>query len=245
MGSRITRIARRTFGDKQLVLALLLGLALSGVAQPARAQSSDAGPAPNTEAHPTAVTEPGAEATAQAGAAPADPAASNSGFPKTLSPQQRLPENLQGWLRERNRRHPAIAERPPAPSQLAPRLAASPMEEQAVEGYKRRLRSFDEGGVTVLSNRHAVLESPEPAAERVAEPVAAAAAIAVAATVPAPRVEDEPEPASLTETRSLHGQRKAKAPLPDQGVGWPAFAVSVAAVGLGWIWLRRRRQTDR
>ena len=183
MGSRITRIARRTFGDKQLVLALLLGLALSGVAQPARAQSSDAGPAPNTEAHPTAVTEPGAEATAQAGAAPADPAASNSGFPKTLSPQQRLPENLQGWLRERNRRHPAIAERPPAPSQLAPRLAASPMEEQAVEGYKRRLRSFDEGGVTVLSNRHAVLESPEPAAERVAEPVAAAASASVSLAI--------------------------------------------------------------
>lgn len=227
--------------NTRVVLALLLGLALPGVAGPARAQSSDAGPAPDNAAHTTAATDPNAEAAGQAGAAPsaAEPAP-NSGFPKTLSPQQRLPENLQGWLRERNRRHPAIAERPPAvPANLAPQLPENPAErQQAVEGYKRRLRSFDEGGVTVLSNRHAVRE-PAP------EPVAATAAVAVSATVPAPRVEDDPDPeaAQMTETRSLlRAKQKAKAALPDRDLGWPAFAVPIAAIGLGLIWLRRRRQ---
>ena len=117
------------------------------------------------------------------------------------------------------------------------------MEEQAVEGYKRRLRSFDEHGVTVLSNRHAA----EPPPERAPAPVAATAAIAVAATVPAPRLEDEPEAEEAprrTETHSLRAQQTAKAALPDQGLGWPAFAVPVAAIGLALIWLRRRRQTD-
>jgi hypothetical protein len=214
---------------------LVLGLTLSGLAGLARAQSSDAGPAPDSEAHTTAARDPNADGTAQAGAAPeaAQPAANSGGFPKTLSPQQRLPENLQGWLRERNRRSPA-AERPPAP---LPHLAESRAEEQqAVEGYKRRLRSFDEGGVTVLSNRHAAPPPPEP--------VAATAAIAVAATVPAPRVEEDPEPEvpSVTETRSLRARQKMKAPLSDHELGWPAFAVPVAAVGLGLIWLRRRRQ---
>jgi hypothetical protein len=225
------------------VLGLLLGLALSGVVAPARAQSSDAGPAPEGEAHTTAATDPSAEAPAQAPAAPtaAEPAANNSGFPKMLSPQQRLPENLQSWMRERNRRRPAVVERPlSAPASLAPQLAEDPARQrEVIEGYKRRLRSFDEGGVTVLSNRHAA-----PAPEPPVQPVAATAAIAVAATVPAPPLEEdpEPEPIHITETHSLRAKQKPKAPVPDQGVGWPAFAVSIAAIGLGLIWLQRRRQ---
>jgi hypothetical protein len=221
------------------VRAVLLGMALSGVVAsglvgPASAQSSDAGPPPDNEAHTTAATE----------ANPATEPTTNSGFPKTLTPQQRLPENLQGWLRERNRRHPALAERPrtPAPN-LAPQVAAEPSQEsQTVDGYKRRLRSFDEHGVTVLSNRHATVPAPEPPRQ----PVAATAAIAVAAAVPAPRAEEdaEPEPPSYTETRSLRAKPKAKAPLPDQDLGWPAFAVPIAAIGLGLIWLRRRRQAN-
>ena len=219
------------------VIALLLGLGVSlgvtAVVGPARAQSSDAGPAPDNEAHTTA-TDPnaGTEPTA------------NSGFPKTLSPQQRLPENLQGWMRERNRRHPALVERPhPPPPNLAPQMAEAPSEESpTVEGYKRRLLSFDEHGVTVLSNRHAAVPAPEPPRE----PIAATAAIAVAATVPAPHEEEdsESEPPSYTETHSLRAQQKVKAPLPDPGLGWPAFAVPIAAIGLGLIWLRRRRQTN-
>lgn len=214
--------------------AALMVAFVSYLAAPALAQSSDAGAAPEpVEAHTAAATDPNAEtAPAQPAAAPS---AANNGFPKALSPQQRLPENLQGWLR--SRRHPAVAERPPsAPSTLAPQITAA-NEEQAIEGYKRRLRSFDEGGVTVLSNRHA----PAPAPAR----VAATAAVAVAATVPAPRLEEEPEPEapSVTETRSLRAkQLKAKAPLPDQGLSWPRFAVPIAAIGLGLIWLRRRRQ---
>ena len=94
-----------TTSNTRGVLTLLLGLAWSALVGPARAQSSDAGPAPDNEARTTAA-DPSAAAEA---------AANNSGFPKTLSPQQRLPENLQGWLRERNRRHPSIAERPQAP----------------------------------------------------------------------------------------------------------------------------------
>src|SRR4051812_32017620 len=98
MGSRITRIARyqssvrSTLSNMRGVLALLLGLALSGAAGSARAQNSDAGPAPDSEAHPTAAPDPNAEAAAQA------PTPNTSGFPKALSAQQRLPENLQGWL---------------------------------------------------------------------------------------------------------------------------------------------------
>ena len=236
---------RLTSSNKPVVMGLVLGLTLSE-GRLARAQSSDAGAAPDNEtAHTTAATDPNAEAATPPAA---EAAPNNGGFTKTLSPQQRLPENLQGWLRERNRRHPTVAERPPTPPlnlarpvNLAP--PETPSEEQAVAGYKRRLRSFDEHGVTVLSNRHAQLASeaaPEPA------PVAATAAITVAATVPAPRVEEDAEPESprVTETHSLRAKQKAKASLPEPGLGWPAYAVPIAAIGLALIWLRRRRQPD-
>jgi hypothetical protein len=243
MGSRITRIARRcsvgrtSQANRAAVFAVLLGLALSEVVRSARAQSSDAGTRAEGEAHTTAATEPSAEAQAPAAPAAAEPAASIGGYPKTLTPQQRLPENLQGWMRERNRLHP-IAERPIAPpASLAPQLAENPARaRQVIEGYQRRLRSFDENGVTVLSNRRVpVAPEPEP------QPVATAA-IAVAATVPAPQLEEDPEPVRITETHSLRTRQKAKAPAPDQGLGWPRFAVPIAAIGLGLIWLRRRRQ---
>jgi hypothetical protein len=228
-----------TASNTPVVLALLLGLAVPGVAASARAQSSDAGPSPDSTGHTTAATDPNAEAAAQAPSA-AEPAPNNSGFPKTLSPQQRLPENLQGWMRERNRRQPAIVQRPLAvPDNLAPQLPESSAEQQqAADRAKRRLRSFDEHGVTVLSNRHAPAPAPEP--------VAATAAVAVAAAVPAPRVEDDPDPEvpPMTETRSLRAKQKAQAPLSDGGLGWPAFAVPIAAIGLGLLWLRRRRQTE-
>jgi hypothetical protein len=145
-------------------------------------------------------------------------------------------ENLQGWLRERNRKPPALAERPalvPPPALPAPE---SEIPERAVDGYKRRLQSFDEGGVTVLSNRHA---APPPLAR-----VQAAAAVAV----PAPRPErgdQDREESSLTETRSLRAKQPKARRLPSEhGLGWPVFAVPVAAISLALLWLRKRRLSD-
>jgi hypothetical protein len=173
--------------------------------------------------------------------APTEPSAAPADFPKALTPQQRAPENLQGWLRERNRRHPALAERPalvapatPAPDLPAPEASAP---ERAIDGYKRRLQSFDEGGVTVLSNRHA---PPPPPLARVRS--AAAAPVRAPVTVVS---EQEPEVSSRTEIRSLRtNQLQARRMPSEQGLGWPVFAVPVAAIGLTLLWLRKRRMPD-
>ena len=176
-------------------------------------------------------------------APPAPPAASEpagvGGGPKTLSltPEQASPDNLQGWLRERNRRHPALLTRPPPPPAPSPSTATEPTPppDSAIEGYKRRLRSFDEHGVTVLSNRHA-------------EPVLATAPAAAALAVPAPvaaATEPEPEPPSFTETRSLRANPpKPRRVVSEPGLDWRLFALPVAAISLALIWLRKRRAAE-
>jgi hypothetical protein len=202
----------------------------------ARAQTGDAGPgAPSLEpadphATPAPVNGPNAEAAQPAGT---EPGATGTGFPKALTPRQTLPENLQGWLRERNRRHPAMMARPPVPP--TPSGAAEPPVEPDIEGYRRRLRSFDEHGVTVLSNRHT---EPAPPLARIQ------AAPAVAAPVPGVS-EPEPEVPSFTETRSLRATRaKPRQVVSDPGLGWPVFAVPVAAISLALLWLRKRRAAE-
>jgi len=210
----------------------LAALTLLGAgAAPARAQATaDAGAT-------SAGGQPAAGETAVAETAEAPPA-SGPDFPKTLSPQQRLPENLQGWLHERNRLHPVKVER--APPSLGPESPANEeagRRKAAVAEYQRRLQSFDENGVTVLSNRHAA-----PPVVRVAARAPAPASPAPAARPAAPELEPEPE---RVETRSLRtNQLQARHSISEPGLGWSAFAAALAAIGLGWVWLRRRRAAD-
>ena len=247
MASRLAGIIRRGAAAASVVLALL-------PCRVASAQTDEAAGAPPTETDPHAAepagndpsaaapsaapgTEPPAAAPGEppsgAPASPPDPAP--AGFPKALTPQQRLPENLQGWMRERMRGHSAIAEKPPvpapAPFQAAP---AADTAEPAFEGYKRRLHSFDERGVTVLSNRRAL--PPAPVA-----PVQSTAAVVVPTPEPVV-VEPYAEESSVTETRSLRtNQLKARHLPSEQGLSWPVFAVPVAAISLTLLWLRKRR----
>jgi len=183
-----------------------------------------------------APAEPDPHAAVPAEPDPSNPGAAPAEFPKALTPQQRLPENLQGWLRERNGRR-AVSERPPLAPPLTRAPAPSAPEANApdvsIDGYKRRLQSFNEGGVTVLSNRHAV--PPPPAQVRAAEAVVAKAPVPVVA-------EQEPEEPTLTETRSLRtNQLKAPRMPSEQSLSWTVFAVPVAAISLTLLWLRRRR----
>src|SRR5262245_30819192 len=109
---------------------LAAALLAAALASPAAAHAQDAG-----------ASAPAHEA-ADPAAAPALPEKL-----KTLSAQQRLPENLQGWMRERNRLHSAFVERSAAAPE--PSAPSSPVEEENVrrkasaEEYKRRLQSFD------------------------------------------------------------------------------------------------------
>ena len=247
MACRSLRSRRQRAATASVVVALLA----CGIAS---AQTDTAASAPSAEPdpHEAAPGEPAPNEAAPNEAAPSDPAPSDpaaklaapseaaaggaapADFPKALTPQQRAPENLQGWLRERNRRRPALAERPPPvpPAPLALPAPERDVPESAAAGYKRRLLSFDEGGVTVLSNRHA----PPPLAR-----VQAAAAIAVPAPTPTPSEQDG-EDSSLTETRSLRAkQPKARRMPSEHGLGWPLFAVPVAAISLTLLWLRKRR----
>jgi hypothetical protein len=169
---------------------------------------------------------------------------------KTLSPSQRLPENLQGWMRERQRRNPALVERRPVSGSEPSTLPRLTQEETNVEGLKRRLRSFSEGGVTVLSNRH---EAVGPVAPQVTR-AAAEAAVARPAPVPAPGAQpaDAPEPeesaddAPSVETRSLRAQPATpSAPAEDASPQWPAWLAVCAGLGLVVVWLRKRRAVSR
>ncbi|MEO8184742.1 MAG: hypothetical protein ABI895_38525 [Deltaproteobacteria bacterium] len=194
-----------------------------------------------SDAGASAPAEPDPHAAVPAEPDPSGPApgAGPAEFPKALTPQQRMPENLQGWLRERNGRR-AVSERPPlappltrAPAQSAPEANAPDV---SIDGYKRRLHSFNEGGVTVLSNRHAV---PPPLAR-------VRAAEAVVVPTPVPMVaEQEPEEPTLTETRSLRTDQLKASRLPsEQSLSWTVFAVPVAAISLTLLWLRKRRTSS-
>jgi hypothetical protein len=211
--------------------------------EPAPSEPAPSEPAPNEPAPGTAAPNEAAPSDPAAGgavpAAPSEPAASGGApadFPKALTPQQRAPENLQGWLRERNRRHPALAERPPLVPPPAPPAPESDVPERAVDGYRRRLQSFDEGGVTVLSNRHA---APPPLAR-----VQTVAAVVAPAPRPDPGEQDREE-SSFTETRSLRAKPPKARRLPSEhGLGWTVFALPVAAIALTLLWLRKRRMSD-
>lgn len=212
---------------------------------PAWAQSADAGPRPPAEpAEPEAVA-PGRGGAGGTGVAEPEQPAPPAGL-KTLSPSQRLPENLQGWMRERQRRNPALVERRPVSGSEPPSVPRLTHEETNVEGLKRRLRSFSEGGVTVLSNRH---EAVGPVAPQVTR-VAAEAAVARPAPVAAPGVQpaDAPEPdestdeAPVVETRSLRAQPPTPAAsAEDTALRWPAWLAVCAGLGLVVVWLRKRR----
>jgi len=255
MASGLAGMIRRS-AAAACVVVVLLPLGLARAQTDAGANPPPAEPDPQTvdvvardpAAHDPAARDPNASApsaepppTAEGAPATGGPGAATGGFPKALTPQQSSPENLQGWLRERNRRHPGLAERAPfvAPPGLAPAVPGRDANatERAVEGYRRRLQSFDEGGVTVLSNRHA-LQAPPLARVQGTQ----------AAPVPPPQpvvVEPDREESSVTETRSLRtNQLKARGLPSEHGLGWAVFAVPVAAISLTLLWLRKRRTTS-
>jgi len=130
-------MASRVTGSAVTGSLLLAALVCSSAAS---AQTEDGGAsAPASEPAdphgvPAPTNDPSAEPAPSAGS---EPGGGASGFPKALTPQQSLPENLQGWLRERNRRHPALMARPPlaaAPSASA-EVEPPAAREAAVEGY--------------------------------------------------------------------------------------------------------------
>jgi len=212
----------------------------------AQAQSgSDAG-SPAPEQAPPAPA--GAELKAPEPDAPL-PGTTSRSAPKTLREGQRLPENMQTWLHDR------VASRPPRLVRSAgsanPAAVASPEREpDPVEDARavrsRRMRSFDEAGITVLSNRASKdpprLARVEP--QRVAEP---------APFLPRPEpteIEPDPEeePSRVTETRSLRaGIARTSVPRSsfDDGFGWATLAAGGSALGLAALWFRRRRRASR
>jgi hypothetical protein len=213
----------------KLFSAALLGAVL--FALPAQAQSgSDAGssaPEPATPPQPPAAAagntaEPEAAATA----------------PKTPRETQRLPENVQSWLHDRGAHRPARIARSASSTTTAVVPPGAVEDSRAVRS--RRMRSFDEAGITVLSNR--VSEAPAPLARVEPSRVAAPAP-------PPPRPEPaeiepelEPEPSHVTETRSLRAGMGRAAPRRtlDDGFGWATLAAGGSALGLAALWFRRR-----
>lgn len=246
-------------------------VAALSLSAPAWGQSGDAGASPPVEPSggEAQEEEPGA-----AGAAAASPAAPEPEPPppppglKALTPSQRLPENLQGWMRERRRRNPALVERQPVSgtqSTVVPRLDE---DDPTVEVLKRRLRAFNEGGVTVLSNRRNPTGPIAPQVTRVGAEAAVARPSAAPADGPAT---EEPDPdeeravhdpagdshvdarpadseglagdAPMVETRSLRTRSTRAAPrAEDTSPEWPAWLAVCAALGLVVVWLRKRRQ---
>ena len=84
-------------------------------------------------------------------------------MPKTLREGQRLPENLQTWLHDRGAtRSSRIARTAGSATAAAPSEREShPVEDSRAVRW-RRMRSFDEACITVLSNR--VSQDPAPLA---------------------------------------------------------------------------------
>jgi hypothetical protein len=161
---------------------------------------------------------------------------------KTLSPEQCLPENLRGWLRER---HPRVFARGEAKAPLidvpAPSPAAPPEEPRAGEP-RRPLRSFEHGGVTVLSNRELARENtpPAPAPHPSPQPVAQPPSPALEAQDSDDTPADPPE---ITETHSLRAFDAATARHASETSSplWAALAALTGGIGLAALWLRRRK----
>jgi hypothetical protein len=153
-----------------------------------------------------------------------------------------LPENLQGWMRER-RAHDAaggVSVEKPVPSAVPrPAPLAEPEPARSDEPH-RPLRSFEQNGMTVLSNRGTERPSPAPG------PVLAA--VRVAPTPPGrsrPPGETEVDPPEITETRSLRALDAARVSRPTEreSYTWPLIAVATGGLGLAALWLRRRNDS--
>lgn len=171
-----------------------------------------------------------------------DPGTRSPFFPKTLLRQQRLPENLQGWMRDRRPARDSTAGA--SAEKLVPNPAphpppAPPPEPEPSRGDEphRPLRSFEQNGITVLSNRGTENTPPAPA------PALAAVRIA-----PAPPTrsrtpgETEVDPPEITETRSLRALDAARVSRPTEreSYTWPLIAVATGGLGLAALWLLRR-----
>jgi hypothetical protein len=212
----------------------------------AQAQSgSDAG-SPAPEQAPAAPA--GAELKAPEPEAPL-PGTTSPSAPKTLREGQRLPENLQSWLHDR------VASRPPrivrsTGSTTTAAVASPEREPDPVEDSRavrsRRMRSFDEAGITVLSNR---ASQDSPSLARV-EPTRVAAPAPLLPPPEPTEIEPDPEeePSRVTETRSLRaGVARASVPRRsfDDGFGWATLAAGGSALGLAALWFRRRGRASR
>ena len=227
--------------------AVLLTAALFSSLFPtqARAQSgADAG-----ASEPPAAPAPPAVAEANAAEPEAsDPDKGARFVPKTLRDGQRFPDNLQGWLHERGASRPTrIARNAASASALAAHeLPPAGVDESARAVRSRRMRSFDEAGITVLSNR--LSQNPAAlarvASARVAEPAPRPRRPEPAEI--APEAEQEQEPRQVTQTRSL---RAARSPVQrgtfDDGFGWASLAAGGSALGLAALWFRRRGRPQR
>ena len=224
--SAVTPFSGAPFSVK-LFSTALLGAVLFSL--PAQAQSgSDAGsPAPEPATPPPPPTA--------AGGNTAEPEAAAA---KTPREAQRSPENVQSWLHDRGVHRTARIARSASSTSTAVVPPGTIEDSRAVRS--RRMRSFDEAGITVLSNR--VSEAPAPLAR--VEPARVAA--------PAPRpprpepTEIEPEleqePSHVTETRSLRAGMGRAPPRHtlDDGFGWATLAAGGSALGLAALWFRRR-----
>jgi hypothetical protein len=153
-----------------------------------------------------------------------------------------LPENLQGWMRERRARDSGagVSVEKPAPSTVPrPAPLAEPEPARSDEPH-RPLRSFEQNGMTILSNR--VVERPSPV------PAPALAAVRVAPPPPVrsrPPGETEVDPPEITETRSLRALDAARVTRPTEreSYTWPLIAVFTGGLGLAALWLRRRNDS--
>jgi hypothetical protein len=164
-----------------------------------------------------------------------------------------LSENLQNWLHDRGTgRPPRIARNAAAAAPAQPEREPGAFDESAGAIRSRRMRSFDEAGITVISNR--LSQSPD-ALTRVAPARVAGPAPRPPRPEPTevePELEREAEreldrePRRVTQTRSLRAARFAgpKHAFED-GFGWATLAAGGSALGLAALWFRRRGRVPR